>query len=101
MENNFWIVNELLIFKPEFNEKITNYYDIINKYKKVIFSDYNDSLITIKTNNIFKEKYYSYHYNSNFNKEINLSNNKNLTHLTFGLIFNKKIYLLNNINLTH
>ena len=36
-----------------------------------------------------------------FNKEIDLSNNINLTDLTFWGDFNKKIDLSNNINLTH
>ena len=33
MENNYWIEDDLLIFKPSFNEKLTDYYVIINKYK--------------------------------------------------------------------
>jgi len=48
MENNYWIEDDLLIFKPSFNEKLTDYYVIINKYKKVMFSNYNDPLIVIK-----------------------------------------------------
>ena len=51
MENIYWIVDDLLIFKPEFNEELTNYYDVINKYKKIMFSNYNDHLIAIETNN--------------------------------------------------
>ena len=31
MENNYWIVNDWLIFKPEFNEPSDDYYDIINQ----------------------------------------------------------------------
>ena len=38
MENNYWIEEDLLIFKPDFNEELTNYYDLINKYNKIIFS---------------------------------------------------------------
>ena len=56
MKNNYWIVDEWLIFKPNFNEELTNYYDIINKYKKVIFSNYDDPLIAIETNNNYKYK---------------------------------------------
>ena len=42
MEDNYWITDdEWLIFKPEFNEPLDNYYDVINKYPKIIFSDYN------------------------------------------------------------
>ena len=45
MENNYQIVDEWLIFKPKFNEELTNYYDVINKYNKIMFSNYNDPLI--------------------------------------------------------
>ena len=100
MENNYWIVDDLLIFKPSFNEELTNYYEIINKYKKVIFSNYNDPLIAIKTNNKFEYEYDDKHIQSDFNKEIYLSNNINLTHLTLGDSFNTEINLSNNINLT-
>ena len=72
MENNYWIENEWLIFKPEFNEELIYYYDIINKYKKVMFSNYNNPLIAIKINNKYSKKYYDYHVRSNFNKEIDL-----------------------------
>jgi len=41
MENNYWIEDKLLIFKPDFNEEFINYYVILNKYKKVMFSNYN------------------------------------------------------------
>ena len=101
MKNNYWIEDKLLIFKPEFNEELINYYDIINKYKKVMFSNYNEPLIAIKINNIPNIKCYEYYVNNKFNKEINLSNNLNLTHLTFGNYFNKEIDLSNNINSTH
>ena len=57
MENNFWIEKKLLIFKPEFNEELTYYYKIINKYKKVMFSNYNEPLISIEGNNVYSEKY--------------------------------------------
>jgi hypothetical protein len=54
MENNYWIIDDWLIFKPGFNDKLTDYYDIINKYKKIMFSNYNDrytNLIVIYINN--------------------------------------------------
>ena len=97
MENNYWIIDEWLIFKPSFNEDLTNYYDVINKYKKVIFSNYNDPLITIKTNNKYKSNYENNYVENNFNKEIDLSNNINLTHLTFGDDFNQEIIIPFNI----
>ena len=94
MKNNYWIVNELLIFKPEFNEELTNYYEIINKYEKIMFSNYNNYLIAIKINNKFSKKYYDYYVKSKFNKEIDLSNNINLIHLTFVSDFNKEIVFI-------
>jgi hypothetical protein len=99
MENNYWIVDEWLIFKPDFNDELDDYYNIINKYKKVMFSNYVEPLIAIKTNNIYAggNKY----VRNNFNQKIDLSNNINLTHLTFEWNFNKEIDLSNNINLTH
>ena len=47
MENNYWIIDEWLIFKPDFNEELTDYYDIINKYNKIMFNN-NVSLISKK-----------------------------------------------------
>ena len=101
MENNYWIIDEWLIFKPSFNEDLTNYYDVINKYEKIMFSNYNDPLIAIKTNNEWNREYLNNYIESDFNQKIDLSNNINLTHLTFGYYFNQKIDLSNNIHLTH
>ena len=33
MENNYWIVDDWLIFKPEFNEPLDDYYSVINMKK--------------------------------------------------------------------
>ena len=94
MEDNYWIVDEWLIFKPEFNDELDEYYDIINKYKKIMFSNYDEPLIAIETNNFFYNKKYSKNYIHNrFNKKIDLSNNINLTHLNFGDCFNQEIVI--------
>ena len=97
MENNYWIVEEWLIFKPEFNKELTNYYDVINKYKKIMFSNYNNPLIVIETNNQYDDEYDDNYYRSKFNKKMDLSNNLNLTHLTFGDDFNQEIIIPFNI----
>jgi len=69
MENNYWIEDGWLIFKPEFNEELDEYYDIINKYNKIIFSNYYDPLIAIKTNNKYNRNYKDNKYVQNkFNK---------------------------------
>ncbi len=54
MELPYWIVNNKLIFKPEFNEELDDYYDVISQYNTLIFSNYNDSLVALKTNNKYK-----------------------------------------------
>jgi len=82
MENNYWIVDDLLIFKPKFNEELTNYYNIINKYNKIMFSNYNVPLIAIEINNKYNYEFKNNYSCCFFNKEIDLSNNINLTHLT-------------------
>jgi len=97
MENNYWVKDEWLIFKPSFNEDLLNYYNIINKYKKIMFSNYNDPLIAIKTNNKYESEYNYNYIENNFNQEIDLSNNINLTHLTFGKYFNQEINIPLNI----
>ena len=102
MENNYWIVDDWLIFKPEFNEELTDYYNVINQYKKIMFSNYNEPLIAIKTNNNMIDTHSNNFMDSmNLIKKLDLSNNINLTHLTFGRRFNQEIDLSNNINLTH
>ena len=47
MENSYGIEEDWVIFKPDFNEELTNYYDVINKYNKVMFSNYNVPAIII------------------------------------------------------
>ena len=87
MENNYLIIDEWLIFKSDFNEELTDYYDIINKYNKIMFNN-NVSFISEKN------EYANYILYSIFNQEINLSNNIHLTHLTFGYKFNKDVSVL-------
>ncbi len=80
----YWIIDNKLIFKPDFNDELDNYYDVISQHNELIFSNYNDPEITIKTNN----KYLIYHsdYNdSTFNKNIILT--ENITNLSFGDYF--------------
>jgi hypothetical protein len=97
MENNYWIVDDWLIFKPYFKEVLDDYYGIINKYKKIIFSDYDEPLIAIETNNIHESEKKNNYIINNFYQKIDLSNNINLTHLTFGKNFNQEIFILLNV----
>ena len=73
MENNYCIEKEWLIFKPSFNDVLINYYDVINKYKKIMFSIYDEPLIAIKTNNEYKNEYRNNNIENVFNKKIDLS----------------------------
>lgn len=48
---DYWIYEDKLIFKPYFNKPIENYTHLISKYNKLIFSNFCDFHISIKTNN--------------------------------------------------
>ena len=67
MENNYWIIDEWLIFKSNFNEELDNYYDLINKYVKIMFSNYDDPLIAIENSNEWIEKYKNNFIKNKFN----------------------------------
>ena len=86
MKELYWIVDETLIFKPEFNEELDNYYNVISQYNKIIFSNYNDPEITIKTENKYNCEHNDKYKKSIFNKKLKLT--KNITHLSFGDCFN-------------
>ena len=97
---DYWIWNDdTLVFKPEFNKPLDDYINIIKNYDKLIFSNYSDIVICIKTNNQFECGFIKYYFNSNFNQSvINLP--PNITHLSFGFCFNQEV---NNLppNITH
>jgi len=46
--NKYWIVEDAIIFKPEFNESLDNYSDIISNCRILIFSNYKDPPTTLK-----------------------------------------------------
>ena len=75
--------------KPEFNKELN--YDLISKYNKIIFSNYNNLEICVKTNNLYDCNYKNNYSNSNFNQKVKLP--KSLTHLTFSCEFNQKVKL--------
>src|SRR3990167_1427749 len=84
----YWIYENKVIFKPDFNDKLDDYIDIISKHNELIFSNYDDCIITIKTNNKYCEEYYKYDKKykiSKFNKLVIIP--QNVTHLTFGSYF--------------
>ena len=95
MELNYWIHENKIFFKPEFNDKLDNYINIISEYTELIFSDYDDFNITIKTNNIYNIDYYNNHKGSIFNQPITIP--QNITHLIFGNCFNQQVIIPQNI----
>ena len=54
---DYWIYENKVIFKPNFKDKLDDYIDIISKYNELIFSNYDDYNITIKTNNKYCDEY--------------------------------------------
>jgi hypothetical protein len=53
MNCNYWIYEDIFCFKSNFNEVINDYVEIIKDYKSLIFSNYTDFKICIRTNNLF------------------------------------------------
>ena len=90
---DYCIHKNKIIFKPNFNDKLDNYFDIISKYNELIFSNYDDYNITIKTNNDNGYKCHSNYKYSKFNQHVIIL--QNITHLSFGDYFNKQVNLLN------
>ena len=89
--DKYWIHEDYFIFKPEFNNELDDFINLIVNYKKLIFSDYNDYKICIVTNNKFEEK--NNYKGSKFNKALDntFENLINLQQLTFGLWFNQPL----------
>ncbi len=86
----YWIIDNKLIFKPDFNDELDNYYYMMSQHNELIFSNYNSLEGAIKTNNSYELGYYS-----KFNKKIILTDN--ITHLIFGYYFNQEVKLTKNI----
>ena len=105
MELPYWIVDDTIIFKPEFNDSLNNYTNVISNYKNLYFSNYNDPNIILKHDN----NQYSYNeYCALYNKSLfdhplsdSLLDLINLRKLTFGHCFNHPLSdsLFNLINL--
>ena len=69
---DYWIWNEdILVFKPEFNKPLNDYINIIQNYDILIFSNYSDIAICIKTNNQYIYEFKKYFLKSNFNQKVN------------------------------
>ena len=93
--DDYWIYENKIIFKPNFNNKLDDYIDIISKYNELIFSNYDNYNITIKTNNEYCNEYQKKYKYSNFNQQVIIP--QNVTHLTFGFGFNQQIIIPQNV----
>src|SRR3990167_4952596 len=92
---DYWIYENKIIFKPNFSNKLDTYFDIIYKYNELIFSNYNDYNITIKTNNKYYEEYDKNIIYSYFNQQLTIP--QSVTHLTFGWRFNQPEIIPQNV----
>jgi hypothetical protein len=100
--NKYWISDDKFIFTPNFSDPLDeNLLHLIRGYKKLIFSDYDNSNITIKTNNKYEDEYFRNYSMSQFNQPIDGLMDSKLTHLVFGYSFNQPVSGLMDTNLTH
>ena len=69
----YYTDDSIIIFNREFNEPLDKYIGIINHYKKLIFSNYQDYKLCIETNNKWISKYNSHYKYSKFNRPLHKS----------------------------
>ena len=100
LDLNYSIIDDYIIFKPDYNEPLDNYNDIIKKYKKIIFSNFSNLKLAIILDNNFELDKENFSRN-NFNQEIELKKYKNLEYLNLSNWFNKKIDVSNNLKLEY
>lgn len=105
---DFWIYNNIIIFKPEFNDSIEPYYNLISKYDSLIFSNISEPEMSFIKNsigcllyndeelyNLSKKNMTEILKKSVFNKQLSLPNN--IKFLVFGFYFNQLINLPDNL----
>lgn len=94
---NYWIVYNNFVFKPEFNEIIKDeYYEQMSNYDTLIFSNYRNPKISIETNNQYMNEYHFEWIGSKFNQPLNLPHS--ITNLILGEHFNQYINLHSNLS---
>jgi hypothetical protein len=92
---DYWISGSKIIFKPEFNKPLDEFYELISKYNELIFSDYNDLNTLLKTINCDFKNSRLHFKPSKFNQPIILGNNLKI--IIFGICFNQPIILNDNL----
>ncbi len=94
--NDYWFILEeeglkTLIFKPNYNDNLEKYFDILSNSNKLIFSNHNELTHSIR---YFNTKIKSMSFsNSQFNKPIMLKEFDNLKYLYLGYNHNENIEL--------
>ncbi len=105
------MIDEYLIFKPQFNGSLDKYKDSLNKCTHLIFSNYDDWKLCIKTDNQRNKIYSTQFVGSKFGNVIGsiffliktcwfikpIELNQKLTHFTMGERFNQPIQLNQNL----
>ena len=114
---DYWIYENKIIFRYNYNGDISQYYHIIDKYSEILFTNYDNIYKIINEHNMHYGEFpvkYIMPYCSEFNQPIIISENitritfgdrfnkivsihKNVTHLTFGNNFNQKIIIPQNV----
>lgn len=121
--------DEIIIFRPLYNDDLANYETVISNYKKIIFSNFENMLTSIEDNNLMiLEDYSNEEFNkiincvyskphlfkpnfssiknykkSQYNYPINFNYYEHVTHLTLGHDYNCSFYYTpeSSLNLTH
>ena len=96
----YWIVDDVIIFKPSFNKCLDKYSNIISNYRILIFSNYYDPHQALKNDNRYKYTDEDLYIKSVFNHSLHntLSNLINLRELTFVNYFNQPLdHILSNL----
>lgn len=121
--SDYWIIGDIFIFKPYFNDEIDDKIKLLmSNYTNIIFSDYNDIFMsywffqTKNHNESDKKSFVGSNFNkqfqlhknikslvmsNSFNKFININEALELEYLMIGNSYNLPIYLEDNLVLTH
>ena len=73
MNCNYYIYKDIFYFKPNFNEVMNDYIEIIKDYKSLIFSNCTDLKIVFGTNNLYDNKYHHNYLSSRYNQPLSNS----------------------------
>jgi hypothetical protein len=94
--DKYWIYDNKLIFKPDFDESLDDYLDLLKNCTQLIFANYDSLDLVIKTENKYLSKYMRSYRDSQFSQSFvnSLNNSNNLTSLTLRSTYNKSLFNL-------